>query len=106
MAIDAVNVGTVAILSISDTAVEAKGGAQIREILARPVDTEGKSCEEGSGNANCKPFYQVMNEALCGNQGNTNSGDCLIRIKEPDSSLNLLVVPREIYLAFGVYLQI
>ena len=70
VAIEGVNVATVGVLSISDSAIEAKGITNLSEMLNKPVNTKNPSlsadCDDN--NKDCKPFSVAINEGLCGGE--------------------------------------
>ncbi len=92
VAIEGVNVATIGVLSISDSAIEAKGITNLEEMLGKGVSREepeksaacpvynlgeGDSFTPISGTgtsdapADCKPFAVAINEGLCGGSNPT-----------------------------------
>jgi len=104
--IDAVNVGTVAILSIADKAIDEKGGKTVKEMLESGTDESGNSCENPAKTGKCRYFYVWMNETM-NDSGKPNDG--LFRI-DPDKLANMdesknNYATRNLMLAFGVHFQ-
>jgi len=60
--IDAVHVGTVGILSISDRILEEKGSDAAKTMLGQTYDNKGKECTSGD---DCKNVIQSINEVFC-----------------------------------------
>lgn len=95
--IDAVNVGTVTILSITDTTHKALDAQTVNDLLNEyKINEDGDKC--ASESSDCLSFTQWINRAVC-----TSEQDCLFKLNEEaqidDSASNNL------FLAFGVHFQ-
>ncbi|MCF7918133.1 hypothetical protein K9L27_04030 [Candidatus Gracilibacteria bacterium] len=100
--IDAVNVGMVSILSITDTASEAKKISTLKDLLDGDDNKINSNGEQCSGNAaDCKPFSYWINKTLC--PGGEGSSECLGSMdptKIPNDSTS-----NNIIMAFAVQFQ-
>jgi hypothetical protein len=93
--IQATDAGTVAILSIADTALEERSVLTLKDILSQPVDREsGEVCEKDGG-GDCVPFNEFL-------ESTQNQQDKLFSIKLDDLS-DEQTTTRNIMTAFGVY---
>lgn len=105
--VDAVHVGTVALLAIADPVIEARGVENVSDFYARSVDTETfVPCEAGSG-GNCKTIHEIVNNTFCPS-GDTSEGTCLFKLKETSAiagEAESMTAPekRNIMLAFGTF---
>lgn len=76
--VDVVHVGTVALLSIADPVIEARGINNVADYYSRKVDTETfEDCSDGGG-ANCKSVRELVNNTFCPPGGEA----CLFQIKK------------------------
>lgn len=99
VAIDAVNVGTQAILSISDQATEALQISNIKKLIyERKVDELGVDCEEG---AQCMSFADWINDIMCDGD-NPESSECMWRIN-PNAAIKEDPTSQNLFLAFGAH---
>ena len=99
--IDAVNVGTISILSISDKGIKEKN---IGELLNVRSDGEGKSCEEGA--EGCKKFYEWIDELLCQSNGDKSKGILCFESEDKLKDLSgISSQKKNIFLAFAVHFQ-
>lgn len=121
VAIDAVHVGTITILSISDTVMEEKAAYNPTAILnaginnttyarCSPVETD-TSILPSSGGGKCLPFYRYVENALCSNE-DADDSDCLIRFSadvRANEQSGLVQASssteQNIFWAFGTYFQ-
>ena len=99
--IDLVNVGTVSLLAISDTAISARQADTVADMLHRETDENGGDCPPGD---NCKSFKDWINENLCPG-GKPESKRALVCITEEKLDPNLTSTKKNIFLAFAVYFQ-
>jgi hypothetical protein len=101
VAVDMVHVGTVALLSIADPVIDARGIDNVADYYSRKIDTETfEPCDSG---ANCKTVRNIVNLTFC-----TSEEACLFKIKEisalqADAALMGNPERRNIMLAFGTF---
>ena len=77
VAVDLIHVGTVALLSIADPVIEARGINNVADYYGRSVDTETfEDCTDGGG-ANFKNIRELVNNTFC-----ASTDACLFSIKE------------------------
>lgn len=100
--IDAVNVGTIAVLSIADKAVEEKGTPNVKDLLEHKIDDSGASCgEDGNGTGkNCQAFYEWINKSVC--SGGIHDDECFFEIKTENLTKETPTT-RNLMLSFAVH---
>ena len=104
--VDVVHVGTVALLSIADPVIEARGINNVADYYSRTIDTETfEDCEAGSG-GNCKSVRELVNNTFC--PSGPAGESCLFQIKEIgaiQAQAELMNNPekKNIMLAFGSF---
>ncbi len=103
---DAVYVGTVALFSIGDQAVIARGGESIEDMYSMMVDTKTfKVCEGGGGGGNCKPVRKIINDVYCPS-GDAKKDPCLFKMRDSINVGQLLdPAKKNIMVAFGHYVM-
>ena len=105
--VDVVHVGTVALLSIADPIIEARGVNNVADYYTRSVDTETfEDCDVSSGGANCKPLREIVNSTFCAS--GLTGDSCLFQIKEAgelQAAAAAMGNPekRNIMMAFGTF---
>lgn len=124
--LDAVNVGSTAILSIADTAVQEKGGFDVASLLSTYSSTEkGTPCplttkqsekiKEGDYASvdkemkenGCEPFYKAMNNLMCSGGNKSRNTECFFEVNSPTMVKGQAGNPTtsNLMLSFGVYFQ-
>ncbi len=96
--IQAVDVGTVAILSIADTALESNNMASLKEVLEADVND---FTVKDKNNAKIK-FYKLFNKMMCNDKTEGTPEDCLIYI-ETTGMKTKDPLTKNILVAFGVH---
>lgn len=118
--IDAVHVGTMSLLSISDTMLQSKGVNDIGDMMEQGFSVAtsdfGEKCTPSPGDTDCREFYTIINELFC---KKNKAGDrpvteenCMFLIneaswansttgEEPQPAPNHSA--RNLFLAFGVF---
>jgi|GEM_PF-5319117 len=102
--VDVVHVGTVALLSIADPVIEARGVNNMADYYSRTVDTETfVDCDASGGGGNCKPVHELVNDTFCASEE-----ACLFKIKQVGewrAQAEAMSNPekRNIMLAFGTF---
>ena len=105
VAVDAVNVGTTAVLSLAATGLESQDIQSVKDLMEKKFDDEGKACGNGGEVGQCKAFYERVNATFCSEE-DKNTDSCFFELnknswaeKEPNST------SRNLFLSFGIFFQ-
>lgn len=121
--LDAVHVGTTAILSIADTSLQSVNADHIHKVLTTEVAQTGNGplrlcggSGGGGGGGECKPYYQWLNEAMCEGgpgddkchfcvniEGSNCGGNGVSAGSKPDPSSKASHTSRNLMMAFSVH---
>ncbi len=119
--IDAVHVVTIAVISVADTAIEAKGAADVGDMLSFATDVNGDPCYSPEPQRStytvdqltaiqtndCKTFSQWLNAHYC-KADNVEAQSCWFKIdpENADSAYRgTSSTTHNLFLAFAVYFQ-
>ncbi len=102
--VDATYVGTIGLLTIADTAIDAKGTKDVQEMMDLKVDTKKYTvCKDQSAGKPCTPVRDIINDTFCKSK-DPNKDYCLFKVKDK-IEVDQLQDPekKNIILAFGVH---
>ncbi|MCF7905877.1 hypothetical protein K9L63_01660 [Candidatus Gracilibacteria bacterium] len=109
--IDAVHVGTISLISISDTALKVKEADGLKNLMTQKFDkTTLQPCSSDDPNIECVEFHEVITTVFCDEdeEGNIKQDSCLFSLN-PKSWEGPLrprnETSRNLFLSFGVFFQ-
>ena len=80
--VDAVYVGTVTVLSISDAVVKENDVEDVNDMFDKEVSMESFSlCDQEGAGGNCKPIRDIVNDTFCPSE-DTSTDYCFFQVKE------------------------